>query len=584
MVPYNHYFQRFFLAVAGTGYTIDSVFNLCKYGISTTLSLVDDRLIELARKYYYGVFGIEYKRLKGRAERITAYLNLINRIVNKQIAEIKSQSFDDKESDLTKYFHLLPPSSKLKEEYSKMMECTINDERIKLQSSLREQVRPGSIDVNIMTKLDNYKGDKRLESDAVTALKGYAESDLCFNTAMVFSAGLNMVLYGELVKYKDFFIKPNGEINKRIILKVSDYGSAYTQGKFLARKGIWVSEFRIESGLNCGGHAFPTDGELLGPILEEFRKNKASLCKEFFLLMNKKLAKESKEEITSMPLTLITAQGGVATAKEHRMLLDYGIAAVGYASLFLLVPEATSVDEKTLTALASSSPEDYEMDIFASPMDIPFQNFKKSSSQKGIKEDVEKEKAALTPCPNGFLINNEEFGKKLCTASSFYKEKKVAQLIEEGASRERINEILAKECICYRLGNSFLITKKLLNYFSLVSMCSNTTPAFFKGPYSLEEMLFHIYGKIDLLEIAERPHMFITELSLYVQYMEKKKTMEKEKLLDFYSNLCKGIGYYILWAKKQFGGAEQDKFLKELAELNMSAAKIFLKRIVKAKK
>ena len=45
----------------------------------------------------------------------------------------------------------------------------------------------------------------------------------------------------------------------------------------MAKKGLWVSEFRIESGLNCGGHAFATDGYLLGPVLAEFNKKREEL-------------------------------------------------------------------------------------------------------------------------------------------------------------------------------------------------------------------------------------------------------------------------------------------------------------------
>ena len=70
---------------------------------------------------------------------------------------------------------------------------------------------------------------------------------------------------------EDFYPDENGHLRKRIILKVSDFRSALVQGKLLAKKGLWISEFRIESGLNCGGHAFPTEGLLLGPILEEFK-------------------------------------------------------------------------------------------------------------------------------------------------------------------------------------------------------------------------------------------------------------------------------------------------------------------------
>ena len=44
-------------------------------------------------------------------------------------------------------------------------------------------------------------------------------------------------------------MRNNGKLAKTIILKVSDYRSALTQGKILAKKGVWISEFRIESGL-----------------------------------------------------------------------------------------------------------------------------------------------------------------------------------------------------------------------------------------------------------------------------------------------------------------------------------------------
>src|SRR5690606_5648422 len=102
-------------------------------------------------------------------------------------------------------------------------------------------------------------------SDALSALKGFALSQL--KSSVVFSAGLNPRLYSFCEQFPDFFPTENAGPNKKIILKVSDYRSALIQGKFLAKKGLWVSEFRIESGLNCGGHAFATDGLLLGPIL-----------------------------------------------------------------------------------------------------------------------------------------------------------------------------------------------------------------------------------------------------------------------------------------------------------------------------
>ena len=70
-----------------------------------------------------------------------------------------------------------------------------------------------------------------------------------------FSAGMNPRLYGYIADFDDFY-PSRMENKKKIVLKVSDYRSAIIQGKFLAKKGLWVSEYRIESGLNCGGHVF----------------------------------------------------------------------------------------------------------------------------------------------------------------------------------------------------------------------------------------------------------------------------------------------------------------------------------------
>ncbi len=184
----------------------------------------------------------------------------------------------------------------------------------------------GSIDVNIMTKLDkeNYINDAKLPAeynDARAALRGYANSDLA--SSIILSAGMSPRLYGYFEQFEDFYPDENGEIKKKIVLKVSDYRSAFVQGKFLAKKGLWVSEYIIESGLNCGGHAFATDGYLLGPILAEFRDNRKELIQSIHEILVKALSKKSRSiPKTELPLR-ITAQGGVCTAEEHRFLIDH---------------------------------------------------------------------------------------------------------------------------------------------------------------------------------------------------------------------------------------------------------------------
>src|SRR5690606_1425477 len=118
----------------------------------------------------------------------------------------------------------------------------------------------GSIDVNIMSKVDRLNLDSKGKSlgeqftDALAALRGFAQSNL--QSSLILSAGMNPRLYSALEGYMDFLPDAGRGMRKKIILKVSDFRSAFIQAKFLAKKGLWVSEFRIESGLNCGGHAF----------------------------------------------------------------------------------------------------------------------------------------------------------------------------------------------------------------------------------------------------------------------------------------------------------------------------------------
>ena len=89
------------------------------------------------------------------------------------------------------------------------------------------------------------------------------------------------------------------------------------QGKFLAKKGLWISEFRIESGLNCGGHAFATDGLLLGPILEEFKMKRTQLTEELFAICNSALAERGKTLFEHIPEVRITVRR-IGTYQEDK--------------------------------------------------------------------------------------------------------------------------------------------------------------------------------------------------------------------------------------------------------------------------
>jgi len=76
-------------------------------------------------------------------------------------------------------------------------------------------VKAGSIDVNIMTKLDRTNFDKDGKelpsefSDALAAFRGYAQSTLA--SAIIFSAGFNRKLYSYIENFKDFYCNATGE-------------------------------------------------------------------------------------------------------------------------------------------------------------------------------------------------------------------------------------------------------------------------------------------------------------------------------------------------------------------------------------
>jgi len=553
------------IPVMGTAFSIDTPLKVAKYGIASVISLVDDTLIEEMRKFYSEKTGAPYTAITKyeedfRAKRITAYLNLVDQIVKADFKKIQDSAFEPG-SEIIKYFDHLPENSPIKKDYIEMLNTADSTKKLELQKKLRARMKPGSIDVNIMTKLDRVNFDsKRNElpsefSDALAALRGYAQSQL--HSAIVFSAGINRRLYSYAEKFKDFYADASGVIKKKIILKVSDYRSSIIQGRFFAKKGLWVSEYRIESGLNCGGHAFASDGFLMGPILDEFRKKKNELVSSIQKLYNETLTKKKMPTFAKPHETKITAQGGIGTSKENQFLLNfYKIDGTGWATPFLLVPEVTNVDAPTLEKLSLAKEDDLYLSG-VSPLGVPFNNIKGNSS------DAEKDARAKagkpgSACPKGHLVSNTEFTEiPICTASRQYQKLKVEQLQEKKFSKETFQayyeEITKKSCLCHDLGEAALIKNSIENKNSkhFVAVCPGPNLAYFSKISTLSEMLGHIYGRLNLLNDTYRPNMFIKELKMYVDYFiqEVQKSVEPNDkqiayLNEFRSNMLDGIKYY----------------------------------------
>ncbi|MBC7745430.1 MAG: hypothetical protein H7096_10035 [Flavobacterium sp.] len=557
--------HTFHIPVLGLCYSVDTPMKVAKFGISSVASIVDDMLIERMRKFHSEkrnkpFYSIETKEPDSRARRIMAYLNLMQKIVQEDFEILRDSPFEPL-SDITRYFQLLPDTSELKTRYREMLDEP--DECIKscLQQSLRRDITVGSIDVNIMSKVDklNLSVDKEPlldeNSDALSALRGFANSNL--KSAVILSAGMNPRLYSYLEKFNCFLPDKEGRLEKKVILKVSDFRSAYIQAKFLAKKGIWVSEFRIESGLNCGGHAFATEGFLLGPILEEFKIRKEEMIAELFSIYQAGL--EAKNIIIAVhPDMRISVQGGIGTAEENSFLLDYyHMDATGWGSPFLLVPEVTNVDNETLLNLVQATNDDFYISG-SSPLGIPFNNFKKSSAEKQRLERIEKGRPG-SPCSKKFLVSNTEFtAEPICTASREYQNLKIKQLkaedLTEADFQSRFDLIVEKICLCEGLTTSAYRKNNMLKAKenAAVAICPGPNVAYFSSIFTLDEMVKHIYGKLDLLPKTMRPNMFINELNLYIDYLKKDIETHLNELSDkkakyinkFKDQLQQGISYY----------------------------------------
>lgn len=577
--------HTFHIPVMGIGFTIDSPLKVSRYGIDSVISLGDDMLMEKLRKMYCSLYKLPYTEITNhtidfRAERITSYLNLMKELAEKKFEEFQS-NLAQKGEELKEFLSMLPNGSEIRSQLQ-VLGGDLMDLG-KLKAWLRENLTMGSIDVNVMTKLDkeNFRNGEKMSfeyNDAHAAVRGFANSDL--NSSMVLSAGMSPRLYSYIEQFEDFYPDEAGHMKKKIIIKVSDYRSAFVQGKFFAKKGLWVSEYRIESGLNCGGHAFATDGYLLGPILAEFCDHRKEMIATIFELY--KASNQSKGRGMSMevPEVKFTVQGGVGTAEEHDFLLNhYQLDSIGWGSPFLLVPEATTVDEATLEKLTLAEEKDLYLSGI-SPLGVPFNNL------RGNTKDVEKYQLEAkgrpgSSCPKKYLALNKEFTEEaICTSSRQYVVLKLKELDAKDLSQHdyqiQYKKIVEKSCICVGLGTTALLSYNLdtKTEHDGVSVCPGPNMAYFSKVLSLREMTEHIYGRTNVISRTDRPNLFIKELNIYVTYLKEKISeirsgySEKDRnyFVGFMENLQSGIEYYETLFKSHSSPfhAIKDQLLKEL--------------------
>lgn len=552
--------HSFHIPVMGTGFTIDTPLRMAKYGVSSVVSLVDDVLIEQMRKFHCERTGEPYEPITDqdddpRARRITTYLNLLHRLVRRQVKALQASPFEPG-SEITRYYELLPDSP-LKQVYTDMLTTADPTVKSKMQNELRSLAVPSAINANIMTKLDRdtwRDGKKRpaIFSDAMSALRGFAQSTV--RGSIIMSAGMNRRLYSYMAEFEDFLPSESGLLKKQIILKVSDYRSAMIQGRCLAKYGLWVSEYRVESGVNCGGHAFPAKGQLMGPILEEFRTKRKGLIASLYKIYSQALTGMG-QHIPAPPDVRITVQCGISTTRENDLLLrQYDLDGTGWGTPFLLVPEVSNVDEDTLAKLVAATDEDVFLSDF-SPLEVPFWLLRNCAGEEERRRRI----AAGTPgasCNKKYLRANTEFtDTPICIASSAYIKKKLAHLSSKDLSEEQLRvareTVLNRACACHEVGGS--VTKMHnIHPSANVLVCPGPNIADFSVISSLEKMIDHIYGRRTIMTRADAPHMFVRETRIYLDHLRKElhrfslglSTKRQQYFAEFKENLRHGLEYY----------------------------------------
>lgn len=255
----------------------------------------------------------------------------------------------------------------------------------------------------------------------------------------------------------------------------------------------------------------------------------------------------------------LSVQGGIGTHEENDFLFRYyNVESTGWGTPFLLVPEATTVDEDTLNLLSKAKENDVILSS-NSPLGVRFHYLRGTSSDIEKSLRIKKGKPG-SPCTEKHLSFNTEFTKEpICTASHKYQKLKIAQLqslnLPEKEYQVKLNEVLDKECLCIGLSNAAAVNYKqtFIKKLKAVTICPGPNIANFSKIVSLQKMVDHIYGRTDIMSNAQRPHMFIAELKLYIIYLKEKleegfnsnQLINQKKYFNaYFQNLKKGISYY----------------------------------------
>jgi hypothetical protein len=357
------------------------------------------------------------------------------------------------------------------------------------------------------------------------------------------------------------------------------------QGKLLAELGLHVSEFRVESGLNCGGHAFGGKGQLLGPILEEFKREKGNLVQSLHKIRRQAWAALGRGENVGEPAPArVTVQGGIGEAVEDQLLREhYNVDGTGWGSPFLFVPEVVNLDSESLIRLTSAREADIDLSA-SSPLGVPFWSLRTSTSEETRRQRITNGKPGSS-CPKGYLAGNAEAGDKpVCSASRAFQRRALEQINNSNLSavekRRAQESVVAKACICHDLAGC--VTGPLaIDPGATTAVCCGPNAAYFDRVTTLDGMVDHIYGRASLPLDPERPHMLLKELALHLECLRRDIARHEEvpseklarSIAECRDNLLQGVQHYrelagrLVAPRRAVFTSRLEKLQQELKEL-----------------
>jgi len=323
-------------------------------------------------------------------------------------------------------------------------------------------------------------------------------------------------------------------------------------------------------------YAFLLGSRPIGLVLKEFRDNLGDLSAELHGLCIKGL-KRYERPVPDSPLSQrLTVQGGVGTASEMKMLQEaYRAEAVGWATPFLLVPDVVNVDPFSVKRLEEAGEEDVSLSG-ASPMGVPFWNLLTSRSEDNRKEAIASGKPGSS-CPKGFLaLNSELTDYPICAASVPFQKMKIDALGESSNTPTALTPITDKACLCRDLAATAELAAGGETEDVTPLICTGPNIVYFSRRARLDELVDHIYGRLNLLKNSDRPHVFIRELDLYLCFLTGTLSQASKNYLEnamdggqeLMTGLMEGAQHYATYTST-FLRESRAEFLEQLKVLKV---------------